>query len=253
MRRFSTFIKVLSALLSCAIFVTAQTPIKLAEGSYGVPETPMAAAIRWEITKSADGGFLVTSAQSGKPNLVQEFGFTDNWNPSLYSMNITPTDSAQRSLSLICRYLSDSISCDAHHKGLEVKSSLHITGPKIFFSEGIDVIWMMAAVCAQAERTPGKATEVTEISIADDPDDSVLKLEVSESLTVVYVGQESLKTTLGTTQANKFRVGDMTIWTGDSGLILALTVEGSDSGKRIELSSLNDTTRKLITRGPSAK
>jgi hypothetical protein len=204
------------------------------------------------MVKNLDGSFIVEITKSGERNqgrIVEKFGFTGTWKPILYSVEMHSRDSAQPSMSLECSFLADAISCDALHKGKLSKSSLRIAGPKVFLPPGFmtDMFWMMATVCAQAERTPGKITNVAEVSVADDPDDSVLKLEVAESLPVAYVGQEDLKTALGTTRANKFRIKDMTVWTADSGLLLALTSEGSDNGKRFGLSSLNDVTHRLLS------
>ena len=254
MRHSMAFGYVILALSLCPISVSAQPPSKLAEGDYGVSESPTTkmAGFHWAMRKSLDGGFIVESTQSGERNqgrIVENFGFTDAWKPVLYSFETLSKDSDQPSTSLKCRFTTDAISCDALHKGKLSKDSLHIAGPKVFLPPGFmtDMFWMMATVCAQAERTPGKITNVAEVSVADDPDDSVLKLEVAESLPVAYVGQEDLKTALGTTRANKFRIKDMTVWTADSGLLLALTSEGSDNGKRFGLSSLNDVTHRLLS------
>jgi hypothetical protein len=254
MRHSMAFGYLLLALSLCPIYAGAQPPSKLAEGAYGVSEslTQKTAGSHWEMRKSLDGGFIVEVTQSGERNqgrIVESFGFTNTWKPFLYSIGIHSIDAAQPSMSLECRFLADAISCDSLHKGKRSKGLLRIAGPKVFLPPGFmtDMFWMMATVCAQAERTPGKITNVAEVSVADDPEDSVLKLEVAESLPVAYAGQEDLKTELGTTRAHKFRIKDMTVWTADSGLLLALTPEGSDGGRRIGLSSLNDITHRLLS------
>jgi hypothetical protein len=203
------------------------------------------------MAKSSDGGFLVESTRIPEPklvNTVQHFGFTEGWKPTSYSIKVMRKDSVEKTISLLCQYLPDAISCNAVTKGIQSKGSLPTAGPRVFLPPrfGTDIFWMMATVCAQAERTPGRITNVAEISIKDNPDPSVLELEVGETLPVAYIGQEKLQTVLGTNIALKFRIQDMTVWTADSGLVLAITSEGSDNGERIELSSLNDTTNILL-------
>jgi hypothetical protein len=238
----------------CASFVGAQTSDKLAEGFYKVSEDPMhkATGIHWEMTKGTDGGFVIERTRIGKSgpgNIVQQFGFTGDWKPISYSMRVAPNGAVQTSAySLVCQYRLAAVSCDAVIKGIETRSSLTVTGPRVIIPPGfvIDVFWMMATTCSQAERTPGKVTNIAEVSMVDDHNSSAMKLGILETLPVAYIGQEDLKTALGTTRAHKFRIQNMTVWTAESGLLLAMTPEGSDGGERIDLSVLNDTTNRLL-------
>jgi hypothetical protein len=64
---------------------------------------------------------------------------------------------------------------------------------------------------------------------------------------VTYIGLEDLKIGLGTIRAHKFRTLDMTVWTADSGLVLAIEEGGSSGGEgRTELVSLDDPTHRLL-------
>lgn len=235
----------------------AQTIDKLADGSYSSGKSPAPGAVsqHWEMTKVPDGGFLVTSTWVGGPaklsNAIQELAFTEDWKPTSYSIKMAPADAPQKSISLKCQYLPNAISCNSVINGVSSKGSFPVTGPHVFFPMAfiMDISWIMASVCSQAERSPGKVTNVAEIGMKmqNDPDPSVTALEVAETVPVLYVGREELKTALGKTFAHKFQSQDMTVWTADSGLVLAMTVEGSDEGERLELTSLNDTTNKLLT------
>lgn len=249
MQRVSSSVPIVLTLLFCTAFIGAQTPGKLAEGVYGNPENPNPKTnLHWEMAKRTDSGFRVESTQSEEPNITQEFAFSDEWKPISYSMKIAPRDATGKPIGITCQYLSDAISCDATHKGISLRNSLHVAGPKVFLPPGsaTDMFWTLATVCAQADRTAGKVTKVAEVSIGDDPNDAVLDLEVSETLSVEYVGQEDLKTTFGTIQAYKFQIGEITVWTAHSGLLVAMTLGGSDSKARMGLLSLDDTTHRLL-------
>jgi hypothetical protein len=244
----------------CLTVARAQAPGILAEGVYGantqspmptVPGVHWVHGLHWTMTGVPGGGFKVEEARivSGNDNrFVQVFGFSKEWKPASFSLQMFSRDSAQPSMSLVCEYQQDAISCDGLDHEKTTSDSLHVDGPKVFLPPGFatDMFWVMAAVCTQAERTPGKVTDVAVVSVVDDPKSSVLKLEVAESLPVAYIGQEDLKTALGTMRAHKFRIQDMPVWTADSGLVLAMTFESSDGGTRIDLSSLEDKTHSLV-------
>jgi len=251
-------IGVLAALGFCVITARAQTPGILAEGIYNdedknspISPTPIVPVWHWKMTSHADGSFTVEDAPitvNENVKLVEVFGFSKEWKPASYALKTYLGDSTQNSVSIVCKYQQDAISCDWFEHGKKRSSgSLHIHGPKVFFpdSEDADIFWSTAAACIQAERTPGKVTTVSVVTI--DPSNPPFKLVVAGSFAVTYMGQGDLKIGLGTIRAHKFRIDDSTVWTADSGLVLAMEGdECSGCEGRTELISLDDPTHRLL-------
>jgi len=230
-----------------------QSPQVLAEGTYGVADsmTHSEKGLHWKMVRTPDGGFLVTSTPLGdaKPvDVIQEFGLSSTWKPTSYSIKVTRKGFGELVISLSCRYLSNSINCDSFDKGKTTRASLPIRGPSIFLPPGFatDMFWIMATICAQADRTTGKLTTITEVGVADNPDSSILNLESEEPFPITYVGLEDLKTVLGIFRAHKFTNQDMTIWTTEKGLVLAMKLGNTEDDKPIELISLEDNTHELL-------
>ncbi|HUB20429.1 MAG TPA: hypothetical protein VL990_17440, partial [Acidobacteriaceae bacterium] len=245
-------IGVLVALTFCVISARPQTPSILAEGTYdghdkSAPSpSPIVPVWHWKMTSGPGGSFTVDDAamkvNGNDIKYVEVFGFSKEWKPASFTLKTFSGNSAQPTVSLVCEYHQDAISCDWLEPGITYRGSLHIDGPKVFFPPGddADTFWLTAAECIQAERTPGKVTNVSVVTI--DQSSPPLKLEVVGSSAVTYVGQEDLKIGLGTIRAHKFRIEDFTVWTADSGLVLAMEdVEG-----RTELISLDDPTHRLL-------
>jgi hypothetical protein len=251
-------IGVLAALTFCVITARPQTPGILAEGTYNDHDksapspSPLVPVWHWKLTSLPDGSFTVEDAPmrvvGNDIKYVEVFGFSKEWKPASYALKVFSGDAAQPSVSLACQYHQDSISCDWFENGKTPSGSLHVQGPAVFFPPGDDAdsFWLTAAACMQAERTPGKVTKFSIVTI--DQSKPLLKLTtVEESSTVTYIGQEDLKIVLGTIRAHKFRIEHTTVWTTDSGLVLAMKDgEGPGGEGRTELISLDDPTHRLL-------
>ena len=249
-------IGVLVALIFCVTSARPQTSGILAEGTYddhdkSAPSpSPLVPVWHWKMTTIPGGGFAVEDAamtiNGNDLKYVEVFGFSKEWKPASFAFKTFSGGSAQPSVSLACEYRQDAISCDWFEDGKTYSSSLDVQGPKVFFPPGddADTFWLMAAACVQAERTPGKITNVSGVTI--DLSKPLLKFEVAESFAVAYIGQEELKFSLGTIRAHKFRIEDSTVWTTDSGLVLAMKDGGSSGGERRELVSLDDPAHMLL-------
>ena len=243
---------VLVAFTFCVISVRPQTPRILAEGTYddhdkSAPSSaPLVPVWHWKMTSGPGGSFTVEDAAvtvyGNDIKYVEVFGFSKEWKPASFTFKTFSGDSAQPFASIVCQYHQDSISCGLFEPAKTYRGSLHVHGPKVLFPPGddADTFWLTAAECIQAERTPGKVTNVSVVTI--DQSNPPLKLEVVGSSAVTYIGQEDLKIGLGTIRAHKFRIENSTVWTADSGLVLAMEdVEG-----RCELISLDDPTHRLL-------
>lgn len=250
-------IGVLVALAFCVISARPQAPGVLAEGTYddydkSAPSpSPLVPVWHWKMTTIPGGDFTVEDAamtvNGNDIKYVEVFGFSEEWKPASFTFKTFSGDPSQPFVSLDCKYHQDEISCDWFEHEKTYKSSLHVRGPNVFFPPGddADTFWLTAAVCIQAERTPGKVTNVSVVTI--DPSKPLVKLEVAGSSAVTYIGLENLKIGLGTIRARKFRIGDSIVWTTDLGLVLA-TEDGKDpyGERRKELISLNDPTHRLL-------
>ena len=248
---------VLVALAFCVISARPQTPGILAEGTYddydkSAPRpSPLVPIWHWKMTTGPDGSFTVEDAamkvNGNDVKYVEVFGFSKEWKPASFTFKTFSGDSSQPFVNLVCQYHQDAISCDWLEDGKTHRGTLHVHGPKVFFPPGddADTFWLTAAECIQAERTAGKATNISVVTI--DLSKPLVKLEVAGSSAVTYIGQEDLKIGLGTIRARKFRTQDMTVWTADSGLVLAMQDGGSSGGgARTELVSLDDPTHRLL-------
>lgn len=250
-------IGVLVALTFCVISARPQTPGILAEGIYddydkSAPSpAPIVPVWHWKMTTAPGDSFTVEDAamtvNGNDIKYVEVFGFSKEWKPASFTFKTFSGDSSQPFVSLVCKYRQDAIGCDWFEHGKTHRGSLQVHGPKVFFPPGddADTFWLTAAACIQAERTSGKVTNISVVTI--DPSKPLFKLEIAESLAVTYIGQEDLKIGLGTIRAHKFRIQNSTVWTADSGLVLAMEDGGISGGKgRTELVSLDDPTHRLL-------
>ena len=250
-------IGVLVALIFCVTSARPQTSGILAEGTYddhdkSAPSpSPLVPVWHWKMTTIPGGGFAVEDAamtiNGNDLKYVEVFGFSEEWKPASFTFKTFSGNLSQPLVSLACKYHQDAISCDWFEHRITHRGSLDVQGPKVFFPPGDDAdpFWLTAAECIQAERTPGKVTNISAVTI--DLSKPSFKLEVAGSLAVTYIGLEDLKIGLGTIRAHKFRTLDMTVWTADSGLVLAIEEGGSSGGEgRTELVSLDDPTHRLL-------
>lgn len=245
------------ALTFCVISARPQTPGILAEGTYddydkSAPSpSPLVPVWHWKMTTIPGGSFTVEDdamkVNGNDIKYVEVFGFSKEWKPASFAFKTFSSDSAQPLVNLACKYHQDSISCDWFEQGKTHSGSLRVHGPKVFFPPGddADAFWLTAAECMQAERTPGKVTNISVVTI--DPSKPLVRLEVAGSSAVTYIGLENLKIGLGIIPAHKFRFQDSTVWTTDSGLVLAMEDGGGSGGEgRKELVSLDDPTHGLL-------
>ena len=251
-------IGVLVALTFCVISARPQTPSILAEGTYddhdkSAPSpSPIVPVWHWKMTSGPGGSFTVEDAAmtvyGNDIKFVEAFGFSKEWKPASFAFKTFSGNSAQSFASLVCQYHQDAISCDWFERGKTYRGSLYVHGPKVIFPPGddADTFWLTAAECIQAERTPGKVTNVSLVTI-DQSNPHFRLIKVEESSAVTYIGQEDLKIGLGTIRAHKFRIQDLTVWAADSGLVLAMKDGESSWGEgRRELISLDDPTHRLL-------
>ena len=218
----------------------------VADGVYGHPQitATKASGRKWTMTRTAAGDLLVnnTVTNPGQISIVQDFQLSADWHPISYSFALNSMNPAMPSQRVFCKYDPASIACILHYKGKTSRASLAISGPRVFLLPlSTDVFWLAALECIQVERTPGKMTSVAVVSIADKADPAALQLEVVDRVSLRYMGQEKLTTSLGTFLAHKFDADGGAFWTSDAGLLLAMTVGGT----KMELVSLHDSTGKL--------
>lgn len=220
----------------------------IADGTYGYPPTPekKTSGRKWTMSRTAAGGLLIdnTTSNPGQISIVQDFQLSADWRPVSYSFVSNSMNALLPSQRISCDYDPTSIACTFYSKGKTSRASVDISGPRVFLLDlSTDVFWLSALECIQVERTPEKATSIAVVSIADTADPDAPKLEIVDRISIRYIGQERLTTSLGTFLAHKFVAGGESFWTSDSGLLLAMTVSGA--GANMELYSLHDSTGKL--------
>jgi hypothetical protein len=224
-----------------------QVTAVIADGIYGhPPPTPgkKASDRKWTMSRTAAGDFLIdNNLTNSQISTGQDFQISAAWHPISYSFIVNSRNPALSSMRVSCTYDPASITCITQSNGKTSTASLAISGPRvILLGLSTDVFWLSALECIQVERTPGKVTSVAIVSQTDTADPDAPRLEVVDRLSIRYIGQERLTTSLGTFLAHKFVAGDESFWTSDAGLVLAMTVGG---GAKMELYSLHDSTGKL--------
>jgi hypothetical protein len=219
----------------------------IADGIYGYPPTPekKTSGRKWTMSRTAAGGLLIdnTITNPGQISIVQDFQLSADWRPVSYSFVLNSMNALLPTQRVSCNYDPNSIACTLYYKGKTNRASVDISGPRVvLLGLSTDVFWLSALECIQVERTPGRVTSVAIVSQTDTADPDAPKLEVVDRLSIRYIGQERLTTSLGTFLAHKFVAGGESFWTSDAGLLLAMTVGG---GAKMELYSLHDPTGKL--------
>lgn len=210
---------------------------QLAEGTYGAPHAETThLSFHWVMSKtSADELVVRTSPEGGQSerDRMESFGMTRDFKPRFYSAKSTKSGLAGE---IRCDYGKDAISCQFNRKGIQRQSaSARIVGPSVFVLPVLlDADWAIAMLCSQAERVPGKVTEISAVSLANTSQSDGLKLS-QEKIPVTYIGEDAIDLPFGHFPALKFQVAGNIIWTAKSNLVLAMAQKDSSNEHKIEL------------------